>query len=84
MPCTRRERRICHAATVLLFAPGLMRGYAVMLVSIREGTPNKINYVNLKVRIQISQADILFLAHASLLSRGEHGSSKGGNLCPPN
>ena len=36
----RRERRICNAAGVPLFAPGLMRRYAVMLVSITEGTPN--------------------------------------------
>ena len=37
----RRERRICNAAGVPLFAPGLMRRYAVILVSIREGTPIK-------------------------------------------
>ena len=37
----RRGRRICNAAGVPLFAPGLMRRYAVMLVSIGEGTPNK-------------------------------------------
>ena len=37
----RRGRRICNEAAVPLFAPGYMRGYAMMLVSIREGTPNK-------------------------------------------
>ena len=39
----RRGRRICNAAGVPLFAPGLMRRYAVILVSIREGTQIKKN-----------------------------------------
>ena len=37
----RSGRRICNAAGVPLFTPGLICRYAVILVSIREGTPIK-------------------------------------------